>query len=79
MDELEEAELEVEALLLAVAEFVEGAEHGLEEASELFLAEEGGGAGGAALFFGGDLEELREGVGIQGVSPAILAMTHERR
>ena len=58
VDELEQAEFEVEALFLAVAQLVEGAEHGLEEAGELFLAEEGGGAGGAALLVGGDLQEL---------------------
>ena len=33
MDQLEQAEFEVEALLLAVAQFVEGAEHGLQKAS----------------------------------------------
>src|SRR5208283_1238573 len=58
MDELEEAELEVEALLLAIAQLVEGAQHDLEEAAEFFLAEEGGGAGGAALLVGGDLEKF---------------------
>ena len=58
VDELEQAELEVEALLLAVAQFVEGAQHDLQEAGELFLGEEGGGAGGAALLVGGDLEQL---------------------
>jgi len=58
MDELEEAEFEVEALLLAVAQLVEGAQHDLEEAAEFFFAEEGGGAGGAALLVGGDLQEL---------------------
>ena len=58
MDELEEAELEVEALLLAIAQLVEGAQHDLEEAGELLLAEEGGGAGGSALLVGGDLQEL---------------------
>jgi hypothetical protein len=55
MDELEEAELEVEALLLPVTQLVEGAEHYLEEAGELLFAEEGGGARGAALLIGGDL------------------------
>ena len=58
MDELEQAELEVEALFLAIAQFVEGAQHDLEEAGELLFAEEGGGAGGAALLVGRDLQEL---------------------
>ena len=58
MDELEEAELEVEALFLAVAQLVEGAQHDLQEAGEFLLAEEGGGACGAALLVGGDLQEL---------------------
>ncbi len=81
MNELEQAELEVEALFLAVTELVEGAEHGLEKAGELFFAEEGGSAGGAALFFGRDLEELGDGsvrLGF-GVRPAILAMRQLRR
>ena len=58
VDELEEAELEVEALLLAIAQLVEGAQHDLQEAGEFLLAEEGGGAGGSALLVGGDLQEL---------------------
>ena len=58
VDELQQAELEVEALFLPVAELVEGAEHDLEEAGELFFGEEGGGAGGAALLVGGDLQEF---------------------
>ena len=58
MDEFEQAEFEVEALFLAVAEFVEGAEHDMQEAGEFFFAEEGGCAGGAALLVGGDLQEF---------------------
>ncbi len=58
VDELQQAEFEVEALFLSVAELVKGAKHDLKEAGELFFGKEGGGAGGAALFFGGDLEEL---------------------
>jgi hypothetical protein len=58
MDELEQAELEVEALLLSIPQFIEGAEHDLEEAAEFLFAEEGGGAGGAALLVGRDLQEL---------------------
>ena len=42
VDELKQAELEVEALLLAVAELVEGAEHDLQEAGEFFFGEEHG-------------------------------------
>ena len=42
MDELQQAEFEVETLLLAEAQVVEGAEHDGEEAGELFFGEEGG-------------------------------------
>ena len=58
MDQFQEAEFEVETLLLTEAEVVEGAEHDGEEAGELFLGEKDGGAGGAAALFGGDLEEV---------------------
>ncbi len=58
VDELEDAELEVEAGLLAVAEVVEGAEEDGEEARELFFGEERGRACGAGAFFGGDLQEV---------------------
>ena len=54
VDELEEAEFEVEALFLAIAQLVEGAEHDLQEAGEVFFAEEGGGACGAGALVGGD-------------------------
>ena len=37
VDQLQQAEFEVEALLLAVVEVVEGAEHDLQEARELFF------------------------------------------
>ena len=52
MDELEDAELEVKAGLLAVAEVVEGAEEDGEETGELLFGEECGGACGAGAFFG---------------------------
>ena len=71
MDKFQEAEFEVKALFLPVAKFIEGAEHGLEEAGEFFLSEERGGTGGAALFVRRDLQELCGGtveigtVGIQ--------------
>ena len=55
MDELEEAELEVETLFLAISEFVEGAEHDGEEAGEVFFGEEGGGARRAVALLGGNL------------------------
>ena len=58
VDELQQAEFEVEALLLAVAQLVEGAQHDLQEARQLLFAEERGGAGGAALLVGGDLQQL---------------------
>ena len=58
MDELEQAELEVEALFLSIPKFVEGAEHDLEEAAEFLFTEEGGGSSGATLLVGRDLQEL---------------------
>jgi hypothetical protein len=58
VDELKEAELEVEALLLSISQFVEGAQHDLQETAELFLVEEGCGACGASLLVGRDLEEF---------------------
>ena len=58
VDELEDAELEMEAGLLAEAEVVEGAKEDGEEAREFFFGEERGGACGAGAFFGRDLEEV---------------------
>ena len=52
VDQLQQAEFEMEALLLSVAEFVEGAEHDREEARELLFGEQRGGTGGAMAFFG---------------------------
>ena len=52
VDELEDAEFEVEAGLLAESEVVEGAEEDGEEAREFFFSEERGGACGARAFFG---------------------------
>jgi hypothetical protein len=58
VDQLEEPEFEVEALLLPVAQFIEGAEHDGEEAREVFFGEESSGTGGAVALFGGDLEKV---------------------
>ena len=55
VDEFEDAKLEVEARLLAVAEVVEGAEEDREETGELFFGEECGGACSAGALVGGDL------------------------
>jgi len=52
VDQLQQTQLKVEALLLAVAELVEGAEHDREEARELLFGEEGGSTGGAVTLFG---------------------------
>jgi hypothetical protein len=41
VDQLQEAELEVEALFLSESQVVEGAEHDREEAREVFFGEEG--------------------------------------
>ena len=74
VDEFEQAEFEVEALLLSVPQFVEGAEHGLQEAGELLFAEECGGAGGAALLVGGDLEEFAAEAGDGSMRDALSIM-----
>lgn len=58
MDELEQAKLEMESLLLAVVEVVEGAENYLEVAGELLLGEQKGCARGAGAFIAGYLKEL---------------------
>jgi hypothetical protein len=58
VDQLEQAEFEVEALFLAVIEVVEGAEDDLQVAGDLFFGEEEGGARGAGAFVAGDLEQL---------------------
>ena len=68
MHQLQQAELEVEALLLPVAELVEGAEHRLQKARQLFLTKQRGGARGAALFFGRNLQQL--GLAALGFVPA---------
>ena len=47
MGHFQQAEFEVEALLLLVAEFAVGAQHDLQMAGEILFAEEGGDAGGA--------------------------------
>ncbi len=41
-----------------IPQFIEGAQHDLEEAGQLLLAEEGGGASGAVLLVWRDLQEL---------------------
>ena len=46
MNQLDEAEFEMEALFLAVVQLVEGAEHDLQEAGEVFFRKENGGARG---------------------------------
>ena len=58
VDQLEQAQLEMEALLLAVVQVVEGAQDDLQIAGQLFLGEEQGGAGGAGALVGGDLQQL---------------------
>ncbi len=58
VDELEQSEFEVEALLLAVVEIVEGAEDDLQIAGDFFFREKQGSAGGAGTLVAGDLEKL---------------------
>jgi hypothetical protein len=58
VDQLQEPELQVEALLLSVPKLVEGAEHDGEKARKIFFGEEGGGACSAVSLVRGDLEEV---------------------
>ena len=58
MDELKQAEFEMEALFLPVVQLVKGAQHDVEVAGQIFFCEEQGGAGGAGAFVGGDLQQL---------------------
>ena len=58
VNQLHEAQLEVEALFLPVVQIVEGAQHDLQVARDLFFREEKGSACGAGALVGGDLEEF---------------------
>ena len=58
MNELDEAKFQMKALLLTVVQFVEGAEHDLQETREVFFGEQCGGARGAGAFVGGDLQQF---------------------
>ncbi len=82
MDELEQAEFEMEALLLTVVEIVEGAEDDLEVAGDLFFREEQGSTGGTSAFVAGDLEELgllAADFGHEGVAEVADHLAGERR
>ena len=57
MHQLEQPELKVEALLLLVADVAVSAEHDLQEAREIFFAEQGGNARDARLLVGRDLQQ----------------------
>ena len=52
MNQLEQAQFEMKALLLAVVQVVEGAQHDLQIAGELFFGKEQGGARGAGPLIG---------------------------
>jgi hypothetical protein len=52
MNQLQQAEFEVEALFLSISQLIESSKHGLQEASQLFFGEERSGPGGAALLVG---------------------------
>ena len=58
MDQLEQAQFEMEALLLAVIQIVEGAQHDLQIARQLFFGKQQRRARGAGALVGGDLQQL---------------------
>jgi hypothetical protein len=58
MNQLEQAEFKMEALLLAVVQIVEGAQDDLQIAGDLFFSEKQRGAGGAGALVAGDLQQL---------------------
>ena len=58
MNQLEQAQLQMKALLLAVVQVVEGAQHNLQIARQLLLGKQEGGAGGAGALVAGDLQQL---------------------
>ena len=55
----QQAEFEVEALLLLVSQFAVSAQHDLQVAREIFFAEQFGDAGNAFAFFAGNLQQGR--------------------
>src|ERR1039458_819884 len=56
MNQLEQAQFEVEALLLAVVQVVESAQNDMQIACQLFLGEQLRGACGAGALISGDLQ-----------------------
>ena len=82
VDEFEQAEFEVEALLLAEAEVVEGAEHDGEEAGELFFGEERRRSGRRGLRSSGEIWRRSAAMPVASASgerPVILATMQLRR
>ena len=58
VNQLHQAQLKMEALLLAVIQIVEGAQHDLQIARDLFLGKEQRRARRASALIGGDLQQL---------------------
>ena len=58
MDQLQQSQFQMEARLLPIVQLVEGAQHDLQKAGEIFFAEEHGGARGAGALVAGDLQQL---------------------
>ena len=56
MDQLEQAQFQMEALLLPVVQIVEGAQDDLQVSGQLLLGEEQSGANGAGALIARDLE-----------------------
>ena len=56
MHQLEHPQLQMEPLLLAIAKFVESAQHDLQEARQVFLRKLAGNAGHARTLVGGNLQ-----------------------
>ena len=59
MDQLEQSQLQVETLFLAVIQIVEGAQHNLQVARKFLFAEKQRGTRRARPLVRGDLEQLR--------------------
>jgi hypothetical protein len=59
VDQLEQAQFQMKALLLAIVQIVEGAQYNLKVAGQFFFSEEKRGACGAGAFIAADLQQLR--------------------
>ena len=82
MNQLEEAEFQVKALLLPVVQIVEGAQDDLQVARQLFFSEKKRGADGAGALVAGDLQQLglfAAQLGHEGVAKKADHLARQRR